>query len=109
MPLYLLLFLHPPCTPHANYFPLHGTFGGCTVTPTYASMRVLEGSPTVTIVKAKMYRTARIAEPIFSYKVGDYVAIQFLGRGSFGLNFRISFPGKPTIVVADTYLTDFVL
>ena len=63
----------------------------------------------MTLIKAKMYRTARIAEPIFSYKAGDTVAVQFLGRGSFGLNFRISYPDKPTIVVTDTYLTDFVL
>ncbi len=63
----------------------------------------------MTVAKAKLYKTARIAEPIFSYKVGDCVAVQFLGRGSFGLNFRISYPDMPTIVVSDSCLTNFVL
>jgi hypothetical protein len=71
-------------------------------------MQTLEGNQ-MTQAKAKMYRTARIAEPIFSYKAGDTVAVQFLGRGVSGLDFRVSFPDKPTIVVTDTYLTDFVL
>ena len=63
----------------------------------------------MTIAKAKLYRTAVMTQELFGYKVGDCVAVQFIGRGSWGLNFRISYPDKPTVVVTDSYLENFVL
>lgn len=63
----------------------------------------------MTVAKAKLYRTAVLTQGIFSYKAGQHVAVQYVGRGSFGLNFRISYPDMPTIVVSDSYLDRFVL
>ena len=59
--------------------------------------------------KARLYRTAKVTQDVETYKAGDFVAVHFVGRGSFGLNFRISAPNQPTIIVSDAYLTDFVL
>jgi hypothetical protein len=63
----------------------------------------------MTKASAKLYKTAVLTQDASPYKAGDIVAVQFIGRGSFGLNFRISYPDMPTIVVADSYLEGFVL
>ncbi len=65
----------------------------------------------MTQAKAKLYKTARIAEAVFGYNVGDCVAVRFVGRGAFELNFQINAPASDecALCVPEHYLTDFVL
>lgn len=67
----------------------------------------------MTLVKAKLYKTARIAQDHFGadieaygLKPGDCVSVRFVGKGGFGgFNFLVN----DAIVLNDLYLTDFVL
>lgn len=67
----------------------------------------------MTITKAKLYKTARIAQDNFGadieaygLKPGDYVSVQFTGKGGFGgFNFLVN----GAICLNEIYLTDFVL
>lgn len=65
----------------------------------------------MTIAKAKLYKTAIIAHDIDEYRKGDIVSVTFIGKGAFGLRFRIeaSYLNRPTICVGDSDLTNFVL
>lgn len=69
----------------------------------------------MTLAKAKLYKTARIASDPYAYrfelaeqrlKPGDVVTVQFVGRNGFGgFNFLVN----GTVCLSDLYLTDFVL
>ena len=67
----------------------------------------------MTLVKAKLYKTARIARDHFGADIAAYgftpgqvVSVQFTGRGGFGgFNFLVN----GTVCLNDLYLTDFVL
>jgi hypothetical protein len=67
----------------------------------------------MTEAKAKLYRTARIAEDFFGADIeayglvaGQFVSVKHTGKGSFGgFNFLVN----DTLVLNEMYLTDFVL
>lgn len=66
----------------------------------------------MTQAKAKMYKTAVIAEDVDSYKKGDIVGVHYLGKASFGgFRFRVNadYLGKPEICLSDSQLESFVL
>lgn len=62
----------------------------------------------MTEAKAKLYKTATIARDTDDFRTGEIVAVEHLGRGAFGLNFRVTL-GKRSAVLSDADLTDFVL
>lgn len=67
----------------------------------------------MTIAKARLYRTARIAQDnygadieAYGLKPGQVVSVRFTGKGGFGgFNFLVN----ETVCLSDMYLTDFVL
>lgn len=64
--------------------------------------------------KAKLYRTATVSSVPFEgseYKAGDIVAVELVGKGAFGFNFRITadYLGRPIEVVSQFNLSDFCL
>ena len=63
----------------------------------------------MTIAKAKLFKTAVLTQDVDEYKAGEVVAVEYLGRGGFGMRFLVSYPGKPSIAVSDSSLADFVL
>lgn len=66
----------------------------------------------MTQAKAKLFKTAVIAQDVDGYRVGDVVGVEFLGRASFGgFRFRVSadYLGLPAICLTDSELTNFVL
>lgn len=65
-------------------------------------------------VKAKLYRTATVCSVPCDgseYKVGDIVAVELVGKGAFGFNFRVSadYLGKQPEVISQFNLTNFCL
>ena len=72
----------------------------------------MEGT-TMTINKAKLYKTAVIENPIEGSGLvkGDVVSVKFVGRGAFGLNFLIEadYLGVLPMTVSEHDLTNFVL
>lgn len=66
----------------------------------------------MTQIKAKMFKTAVIANDVEGYKSGDVVAVEYVGRASFGgFRFRVSaeYLSRPTVCLPDSDLKDFVL
>jgi protein involved in polysaccharide export with SLBB domain len=67
----------------------------------------------MTLAKAKLYKTARIAQDNYGSDIeayglnpGDVVSVQFTGKGGFGgFNFLVN----NTVCLNEIYLTDFVL
>ena len=67
----------------------------------------------MTLAKAKLYQTARIAQDHFGADIeaygltpGQVVSVRFTGKGGFGgFNFLVN----GTLCLNDLYLTDFVL
>lgn len=67
----------------------------------------------MTLTKAKLYKTARIAQDNYGADIAEYgftpgqcVSVQFVGKGGFGgFNFLVN----NTVCLNDLYLTDFVL
>jgi hypothetical protein len=64
--------------------------------------------PEVSIAKAKLYKTARVHGNSDCFQCGTIVAVEYVGRGAFGLNFRCTLH-EFTEVLSEHALTDFVL
>lgn len=69
----------------------------------------------MTITKAKLFQTARIREDAHElpegFYPGEYVAVRFISKGAFGLNFQISHGRKfnDSAVVDEHSLENFCL
>lgn len=66
----------------------------------------------MTITKAKMFKTAVVAVDVEGYKAGDIVAVEYVGKSSFGgFRFRVSaeYLGRPVVCLTDSELEGFVL
>jgi len=65
--------------------------------------------------KMSYYKTARLIDSPHQaitdagYNPNQFVFVKFVGKGSFGYNFKISYPGLPTMIASDLNLTSFVL
>jgi hypothetical protein len=57
--------------------------------------------------RAKLYKTAVVVNDIGEFKAGEIVAVEFVGRGSFALNFRIKLDQR-CMVVTEFDLHSFV-
>lgn len=64
-------------------------------------------------LKAKLYRTATVYgfPQESSFKHGDVVKVELVGKGAFGFNFRVSadYLGKQPEVISQSNLKDFCL
>ena len=69
------------------------------------------GAESMTQAKAKLYKTAVVAEKYAEYREGDIVSVQFLGKGSFGMRFLVEaeYLGKPSLCMDENQLQSFCL
>lgn len=69
----------------------------------------------MSIEKAKMYQTARISKQAGElpegFYAGEYVAVRYIGRGAFGLNFQVAHSRafELAAVLSENDLENFVL
>jgi hypothetical protein len=67
----------------------------------------------MTKAKAMLYKTAMIAvlfdETNSDFKQGDFVRVEFVGRGAFGWNFKCSKADGSTACFSENELERFVL
>lgn len=62
--------------------------------------------------KAKLYKTAVVANDVEGYRAGDVVSVEYLGKASFGgFRFRVSakYLDRPVVCLNDSDLKDFAL